>query len=145
MNRSRPIPHTGRTPHATHVLPALLALCGALLVGCATPPAPPPGLMDVAARPAEKALLAAMRAYDDARYPQSERLLDQALQTGLVSPKDRAAAHKYLAFIYCTSERIVECEAAFRAARAADPGFGLSKAERGHPLWGPVYARAQQR
>ena len=101
--------------------------------------------MDVAARPAEKALLAAMRAYDDAQYPQSERLLDQSLQAGLVSPKDQAAAHKYLAFIYCTSERVFECEAAFRAARAADPGFRLSKAERGHPLWGPVYERAQRR
>ncbi|HET6598880.1 MAG TPA: TssQ family T6SS-associated lipoprotein [Burkholderiaceae bacterium] len=100
--------------------------------------------MDVIDRPAEKALLAAIRTYDDARYPQSEQLFDLALQTGLVSPRDQAAAHKYLAFIYCTSERVAQCEAEFRAARAADPGFALNKAERGHPLWGPVYERSHQ-
>jgi hypothetical protein len=36
---------------------------------------------------------------------------------------------------------VPECEAAFRAARAADPGFVLSRSEAGHPLWGPVYRR----
>ena len=37
---------------------------------------------------------------------------------------------------------MAECEAAFRAARAADPAFALSRAEAGHPMWGPVYQRA---
>ena len=40
-----------------------------------------------------------------------------------------------------TSERLAECESAFRAARAADPAFALSRSEAGHPLWGPVYRR----
>jgi hypothetical protein len=71
--------------------------------------------------------------------------LQAALQAGLVSPRDRAAAHKLLAFIFCTSNRTNECEAQFRAARAADPAFVLSKSEAGHPLWGPVYERVQQR
>lgn len=145
MNLSCFDPGSRRSLRSTRFTFVLLALCGALLAGCAAPPATPAGLMDVTARPAEKTLLAAIRAYDDARYPQSERLFDQALQTGLVSPKDQAAAHKYLAFIYCTSARAAQCEAEFRAARAADPGFALNKAERGHPLWGPVYERSQQR
>ena len=119
---------------------ACLAL--ALLLGaCAQPPKAPPGLMDVAERPAEKALLAGLRAYDDAQYPQAEGQFRQALQAGLASPKDRAAAHKHLAFITCTSQRTKECEDAFRAARAADPAFALGKSEAGHPLWGPVYKR----
>ena len=116
----------------------------AIVAGCAVPPSEAPGLMDVADRPAEKALLAGMRAYDDAQYPQAEQLLGQALSGGLASRRDQAAAHKYLAFIYCTSERMSGCEAEFRAARVADPNFTLSRSESGHPLWGPVYRRVQQ-
>jgi Tfp pilus assembly protein PilF len=115
-----------------------------LLAGCVLPPAAPPGLMDVAERPAEKALLAGMRAYDDAQYAQAEQMLKEALKAGLASPRDRAAAHKYLAFIACTSERIPSCEAEFRAARGDDPAFALSKSEAGHPQWGPVWQRVRQ-
>jgi Tfp pilus assembly protein PilF len=82
-----------------------------------------------------------MRAYDDAQYAEAERELRRALDAGLVSAKDRASAHKHLAFIYCTSERIADCDKAFRGALAADPTFALSKAEAGHPQWGPVYRR----
>ena len=126
-----------------------LRLCTILfatsLAGCVVPPpAPQPGLMDVAERPAEKALLAGMRAYDDAQYPQAEQLLNQALKAGLGSARDRGVAYKYLAFIFCTSDRTPACETMFRAARAADPAFALSKAEAGHPQWGPVYQRVRQ-
>lgn len=125
---------------------ALPLLTSALLAACVQPPlAPPVGLLDVAERPAEKALLAGMRAYEDAQYPQAEKQLQAALQAGLVSPRDRAAAHKLLAFIFCTSNRAVDCEVQFRSARAADPAFALSKSEAGHPLWGPVYQRVLQR
>ena len=121
------------------------AIAAALLVaGCAQPPpAVRPGLMDVAEQPAEKALLAGIRAYDDAQYAEAEKQLKAALQAGLGSAKDRAAAHKHLAFIYCTSNRPSECEASFRAARRANPTFALSKSESGHPVWGPVYNRIQ--
>jgi len=110
------------------------------LVGCAAP-TPSAGLSDVIERPAERALLTGMRAYDDAQDPQAERALQTALYTGLNSPKDRASAYKLLAFIYCTSNRMSDCEASFRAAREADPGFALTRSESGHPLWGPVYRR----
>lgn len=117
----------------------------AVLTGCAQlPQQPVVGITELAARPAEGALLAGIRAYEDGQYAQAEKRLNAALQAGLPSPKDQAAAHKYLAFIYCTSRRTAECEAAFRAARAADPGFALGKSEAGHPLWGPVYQRSQR-
>ena len=103
---------------------------------------PQGGLMDVAERPAEKALLAGLRAYDDAQYAQAEQQLQLALKTGLASPKDRAAAHKHIAFVYCTSQRTAQGEAAFRAARQADPTFALSRADAGHPMWAAVYRRA---
>jgi Tfp pilus assembly protein PilF len=124
--------------------PAFACALAALLGGCAMPPPAAPGLIDVAERPAEKALLAGMRAYDDAQYPLAEKLLKQSLKDGLASPRDRAAAHKHLAFVYCTSERAAACEAEFRAARVDDPAFVLSKAEAGHPQWGPVWQRVRQ-
>jgi Tfp pilus assembly protein PilF len=124
-----------------------LALAAALvLAGCVTQPTntEPQGLIDVASRPAERALLAGIRAYDDAQYAEAEKQLGTALRTGLASARDRAAAHKHLAFIYCTSSRVYECEIEFRRARAADPSFELSRSEAGHPVWGPVYQRTLQ-
>jgi Tfp pilus assembly protein PilF len=100
-----------------------------------------PGLTDVIERPAERALLTGLRAYDDGQYAEAERSLKAALNAGLGSAKDRATAHKHLAFIYCTSERAPACEAEFREAHAADAQFALSKAENGHPQWGPVYRK----
>jgi Tfp pilus assembly protein PilF len=127
-----------------YLLLCFAAALWAALAGCAQPPqGPPQGLLDLTDRPAEKALMAGLRAYDDAQYPQAEKQLQAALAAGLASPRDRAAAHKLLAFIFCTSNRAAECEAQFRAARKADPGFTLSRSEAGHPLWGPVYQRVQ--
>ena len=123
---------------------ASLLASALFLSACAQMPAeqaPPVGLTDIAERPAEKALLSGIRAYDDGHYPDAEKQLKSALKLSLTSPKDRASAHKYLAFIYCTSGRPSDCEASFRAALQADPSFTLSKSEAGHPLWGPVYKR----
>ena len=115
-----------------------------VLAGCATAPPPPPppsGLAELMERPGERALIEGIRAYDDGQYPQAEAALRKALAANLTSTRDRASAHKLLAFITCTSNRLAECEAAFRAARAADPGFTLNRSEAGHPLWGPMYRK----
>jgi Tfp pilus assembly protein PilF len=129
-----------RTFNAIALLPFMLAV----LAGCASQGKPAPvGLLDVISRPAERALQGGLRAYDDAQYADAEKQLNQALQGGLMSPRDRSAAHKTLAFIYCTSKRMLECEAEFRAAKGVDPAFALSKSEQGHPLWGPVYKKVQ--
>ncbi len=111
----------------------------AALTACAQPASPPTALVDIMALPAEKALMAGLRAYDDALYIEAERHFHRALSLRLASPKDRAAAHKHLAFIACTSSRRSECEAQFRSARLADPSFTLDKSEAGHPSWGDVY------
>ncbi len=128
-------------------LPLLLIAAAALAAGCAAPPsaAPPPtGLAEVMERPAERALLDGIRAYDDAQYAQAEKALRLALAEGLPSARDRATAHKLLAFISCTSERLADCQTQFREARAADAAFALSRSEAGHPVWGPVYKGLSQ-
>ena len=127
-------------------LPAnlLVTLLLGWVAGCAAPrppPPPPSGLAELMERPAERALVEGIRAYDDGQYVAAETALRRALATGLVSGRARASAHKLLAFITCTSDRLAECEASFRAARVADPSFALSRSEAGHPQWGPVYRR----
>lgn len=111
-----------------------------LLAACAQPPNAL-GLTDLLARPAERALNQGLRAYDDGQYVDAERYFSTALRAGPMTGTDRAAAHKHLAFIYCTSNRVPACEEAFLAARRADAAFVLSRSETGHPVWGPVYRR----
>jgi Tfp pilus assembly protein PilF len=127
------------------LMTAVLA-AAALLGACATPPPPAPatGLSEVMERPAERALLDGIRAYDDGQYAQAEAALRTALAEGLKSTRDRATAHKLLAFITCTSNRLAACETQFREARAADAAFALSRSESGHPVWGPVYRSVMQ-
>jgi Tfp pilus assembly protein PilF len=123
----------------------LICLAVLLMPGCAlvNPPPPPAssGLSDLMERPAERALFEGIRAYDDGQYPQAEIALRRALGIGLGSGRDKANAHKLLAFITCTSQRMAQCEAEFRAARSADPAFALNRSEAGHPLWGPEYRK----
>ena len=134
---------TFRPVRLTHAFAALAILVA--LSACDTaPPQPPQGLTDLTERPAERALMGAMRAYDDADYPAVERQANEAMKLGLRSNRDVATAHKLRAFVYCTSNRLAACEAEFRAARAADPAFVLSHAEAGHPVWGPVYLKSRQ-
>lgn len=129
----------------------LLALSVATALGlaaCATPPPPaePAPKVEVPperiAAPGEAALSQGIKLYQTAQYAQSEAQLKLALQLGLSVGPDLASAHKYLAFIYCTSKREALCLAAFKSARQADPAFALSKSEAGHPIWGKVYRRA---
>ena len=119
-----------------------IALAAALTAGCMQASAPV-GLLDVSARPAERALLAGLKAYDDAQYDPADRLFREALAAGLVSPRDRAEAHKRLAFIQCAAGRLVDCETEFKLARQSDRTFALDKTEAGHPVWGPVYKKLQ--
>lgn len=101
-------------------------------------PAPAP----VVVTTPESVLAQGLKAYQAAQYQQAELDLKSAVQMGLSKPADLAAAHKHLAFIYCTSKREALCLSAFKAARAADPKFALTKSEAGHPMWGPVYKRS---
>lgn len=140
MRLTMPIP-----PVLVRSIQAFAALAAfAALTACETPQQQAAvGLTDLTERPAERALMGAMRAYDDADYPAVERQANEAMKLGLRSPRDLATAHKLRAFVYCTSNRLAACEAEFRAARSADPAFALTHAEAGHPVWGPVYLKSR--
>ncbi len=133
---------------------APLAGVAMLLTACETfaPAAPPPPVLPPAApqtasvvalylRAAERSLIDGIRLYEEAAFDRAEKELRAALREGLADRRDRAAAHKYLAFIACAFNRLAECEASFQKAFAADPKFALTESEVGHPVWGPVYRR----
>src|SRR5512137_1890347 len=121
--------------------PRVLLACAAatLVAACATtPPSPPPQPTVSVARlyeqPAERAFLNAMRLYEEGQHERAEAQFRRALADGLADRHDIAMANKHLAFIACAYNRPIDCEADFRAAFAADPGFRLTDAEVGHPI-----------
>jgi hypothetical protein len=85
-------------------------------------------------------LSAGIKSYEDGNYQDAAKLIQAALNTGLRDKESQVKAHKYLAFIHCSSDKKRECAEEFRKALELDPSFELQATEAGHPLWGPVYA-----
>lgn len=97
-----------------------------------------------ASAPLDKAaqeLANGIASYENGTYKASARQLQSALSMGLEAPADQARAHKYLAFMHCVSNQQKLCREEFGKALEADPGFDLTPAEAGHPLWGPVFRK----
>jgi Tfp pilus assembly protein PilF len=87
---------------------------------------------------ASSALKAGLKLYEEGNYAESVQNLQGALDLG-VPVKQRANAHKHLAFIQCSWGQERECREEFRKALAADPKLQLAPAEAGHPVWGPIF------
>jgi Tfp pilus assembly protein PilF len=79
-----------------------------------------------------------LKQYEAGEYAESAKNLQGAIGLGLPD-KQRADAHKHLAFIHCSSNRERQCRDEFRKALAVDPGLELAPAEAGHPVWGPIF------
>ena len=86
---------------------------------------------------------AGIASYENGKYPLAEKNLKGALDLGLADPGDKVTAHKYLAFLYCVSSRKTLCREEFKKAFELNPGFTLSPAETGHPMWQPVYDKVK--
>jgi Tfp pilus assembly protein PilF len=84
------------------------------------------------------ALSAGLKQYEDGDYAESAKNLQGAIDLG-IADKERANAHKHLAFIHCSSNRVGQCREEFRKALAVDPALDLAPEEAGHPVWGPVF------
>ncbi len=123
--------------------------------GQAAPSAAPPGEAPAAtpiaatsrASRAEWRLAYGVRAYDDGDYKKARLALQGALNQGLSGTHAKVKAYKYLAFVACAEGQRNQCKSHFQRAFAIDPQFHLTKAEAGHPVWGPVFleARAEAR
>ena len=87
---------------------------------------------------AEPPLQTGLRQYEDGDYDESAKNLQVAIEQG-VATKERANAHKHLAFIHCASNRERQCREEFRKALTVDPSLELAPAEAGHPVWGPIF------
>ena len=84
------------------------------------------------------ALSAGLKQYESGDYEESAKSLQGAIDLG-VPEKQRANAHKHLAFIHCSANRVGHCRDEFRKALAIDPELELDPAEAGHPVWGPIF------
>jgi hypothetical protein len=131
----------------------LLCACASLLAGCAdmqeyfgsTPSKPHPRAEQVLAPPASReptALREGIKLYEEGDYNGAIRKLSsREIANGPLSA--RVTALKYTAFSYCVTSRPAQCQQAFEKALRLDPRFELSSGEHGHPLWGPVFAKAK--
>lgn len=119
------------------VSPALILFL--LISACSSGPIRDMGLDKLSPRKAEKELSAGLKSYENGQYQAAAKYLQNALDSGLTFKSDRVTAHKYLAFVYCVSDRKKQCRAEFKEALEINSDFELSSAEAGHPLWGPVY------
>jgi Tfp pilus assembly protein PilF len=83
-----------------------------------------------------------LKQYDDGDYDASAKSLQVAIDRGL-SPRERAIAHKHLAFVHCAASRERACRDEFGKALALEPALELTPAEAGHPVWGPAFKAAK--
>jgi Tfp pilus assembly protein PilF len=79
-----------------------------------------------------------LKQYEEGNYEESAKSLQGAIDLG-VPDRERADAHKHLAFIHCSSNRERACREEFRKALAVNPALELAPAEAGHPVWGPIF------
>jgi hypothetical protein len=130
----------------------LLCTCASLLAGCAdmheyfasTPSRSHPRAEQMLPAPSREpaALREGIKLYDEGDYNAAIRKLSsREIASGPLS--ERVTALKYTAFSYCVTSRPTQCQQAFEKALRLDPRFELAPGEHGHPLWGPVFAKAK--
>lgn len=90
----------------------------------------------------ERRFIEGLNRYNDGNYPAAIRLFrEQAFKRSW--PELQIRSMKYLAFSYCVTKATVQCQATFAEILKLDPGFELTEAEAGHPIWGPVFTQAK--
>src|SRR4030095_2986686 len=87
---------------------------------------------------AENLLDQGIRAYDDGDYKVATRIIQGALDAGLTT-HSQARAHKYLAFIQCSSGQQTQCREEFTKALEIEPDLELKTSEAGNPIGGRVF------
>ena len=108
-------------------------------------PAPPPPAVPPARALAAKAdLNDGIALYDAGDFSAAISKLGNSAEIAAAGPEIQVPALKYLAFSFCVTKRPTQCRTQFESAFKLDPLFDLAPAERGHPLWGPVFDRVKK-
>lgn len=112
------------------------------------PVEPPPAPIAIPTA-SERALAAGIALYDAGNFNGAIKRLRGAREiwsdsTTPGATANKLAAHKYLAFSYCVTNRRARCRQQFVDAIKLEPNFDLAAAEKAHPLWGPEFDRARK-
>lgn len=107
-------------------------------------PAPAPAAPAVEVNANERLLVAAIEAYDRGEFPSAVRQLTPLVTDGSLDPSQLLRALKALAFSQCSTNALTACRQTFERAFKSDAKFDLATAERGHPIWGPLFLRARR-
>lgn len=92
---------------------------------------------------AEQLLAEGTELYEKGDFKAAIRKLQGARDTFDDTSTNMQDSLKYLAFSYCVTGQRTLCKAQFVALLKIAPEFVLSRAEGGHPLWGPVFKEAR--
>jgi hypothetical protein len=105
---------------------------------------PAPVAVEAPAKPKPEQLFAEGReAYDKGDYKSAIRKLTAASEGAVAASALQRDSYKLLAFSYCVTNQKAPCRVKFNSLLKIAPSFQLSRAEAGHPLWGPVFREAQ--
>ncbi|MDR0479287.1 MAG: TssQ family T6SS-associated lipoprotein [Burkholderiaceae bacterium] len=91
---------------------------------------------------AERTFEAGVNLYENGQYNEALKKF-QAPEISLAGRRLRVQALKYSAFSYCVQNKLLACQKAFHDALRIDPQFKLKPSESSHPIWGPVFKKAQ--
>jgi hypothetical protein len=108
------------------------------------PPAPAAPAPAVTQSAAQRELAEGIQLYDAGDYTAAINKLGNSPEIPNASVEIQTTALKYLAFSFCVTRRTTQCRTQFEHAFKLDPAFDLAPAERGHPLWGPVFERGKR-
>jgi hypothetical protein len=118
----------------------LLMLAGCADMGSHAEPGMQPGHEEV--RRAAATLLEGIQLYESGNFMGAIAKLGEPEMQAAPGAM-RVEALKYTAFSYCVTENYAQCRHAFDLSLLIDADFELRKSERGHPMWGPVFAEAK--
>ncbi|MES2934229.1 MAG: TssQ family T6SS-associated lipoprotein [Pseudomonadota bacterium] len=85
-----------------------------------------------------------IRLYNEGNFNAAIKRLGGAAEIWAADKPAQLEALKYMAFSYCVSSRQALCRQQFEKALRLDPSFDLAPGEKGHPLWGPAFARSKK-
>jgi Tfp pilus assembly protein PilF len=92
----------------------------------------------------EQQLDEATALYKQGDYTAAIKRLQGAPDIWNGAPDMRVRAHKLLAFSYCVTNHRSQCRQQFERVLELSPGFELSPAEAGHPIWGAEFREAKR-